>query len=38
MKTEVFFSPVWTTVHKYPVKIVNEDASFYKCYLQSGDF
>ena len=37
MKTEVF-SPVWTTVHKYPVKIVSENASFYKCYLQSEDF
>ena len=37
MKTEVF-SPVWTTVHKYPVKIVSGNASFYKCYLQSENF
>ena len=37
MKTEVF-SPVSTTVHKYPVKIVSENASFYKCYLQSENF
>ena len=37
MKTEIF-SPVWTTFHKYPVKIVSENASFYKCYLQSEDF
>ena len=37
MKMEIFFSVVWPTVHR-PVKIVNENASFYKCYLQSEDF
>ena len=38
MKMEIFFSPVWPTVLKYLVKIVSENASFYKCYLQSEDF
>ena len=37
MKMEIVFSVVWPTVHR-PVKIVNENASFYKCYLQSEDF
>ena len=40
MKMEIFFF-LWfdlpSTVHR-PVKIVNENASFYKCYLQSEDF
>ena len=37
MKMEIVFSVVWPTVHR-PVKIDNENASFYKCYLQSEDF